>query len=97
MNIIGGNLDMWGLIPSFLNEASDAPTIKQLDAGQPGGWRKFDGFTFDAKHEILSYPGDPPMKAMSKILFNNDIIMLFPHAWVLVLNADNRWEVARMD
>ena len=88
---------MWGFIPSFLNEASDVPTIKQLDAGQPGGWRKFSGFTFDPQRETLSYPGDPPMKVMSKILFNNDIIMPFPHAWVLVLDADNKWEVSRMD
>lgn len=97
MMLIEGDPEMWGFIPSFLNKDSPATTIQQLNAGQPGGWHKFEGFKFDKDRKILTYPGDPPMKAISTMHFKDDIVLLFPHSWVLVLQPDGKFEVARCD
>ena len=95
--MIGGHIDDWGFIPSFLSENNPKTAIQQLNDGQPGGQNKFEGFKFDPERKLLTYPGDPPMKVMSELHFKNDIIMLFPHAWILVLQPDGKWEVARCD
>ena len=88
---------LWGYIPTFLSEGSDKSTIEQLDAGYVSGWRKFDGFTLDKDTLTLSYPSDPPMRPIDKTQFRDDIIALYPHAWVLVLMPSGEWEVCRMD
>lgn len=90
--------DLWGFLPSFLDPNNPKTTIEQLNDGQPGGWCKFDGFTYDANTHILSYPGDPPMHMLDTMKFKNDIIELYPHSWVLVRNEDGtKWEAARCD
>jgi hypothetical protein len=95
--MIGGDPEDWGLIPGFLDESDERGAREQFNARYIAGWQPFEGFTFDPDTEILSYPGDPPMKALSIMMFRNEIIMLFPSAWVMVLQPDNTWEICRMD
>lgn len=92
-----GNLEDWGFIPSFLDFDDPRPVREQFDEHYMGGWNKFDGFTWDSASGTLTYPGDPPMKFLSGIWFRDERILLFPHAWVMVVQPDGSWEVARMD
>jgi hypothetical protein len=34
---------------------------------------------------------------MSAFEFRDELVLLFPHSWVLVMQKDGTWEVARMD
>lgn len=89
--------NVWGFIPTFLNPDNPKTTIEQLNEGYVSGWRAFDGFSLDKDTLTLSYPGDPLMRPIDKTQFRDDIIALYPHAWVLVLMPSGEWEVCRMD
>lgn len=93
----GCSPEYWGLIPSFLNEEDKRPVKEQFAEHYISGWKHFDGFKFDEKNQTLSYHGDPPMKAIGIIWFHDETIILFPHAWVLILQKNGKWEVCRMD
>lgn len=95
--IIGGDLEEWGFIPSFLHTNDPRPVREQFNAHYMGGWNKFDGFKWDKERELLTYPGDPPMKPRSMLLFRDEIVLLFPSSWVMIIQKDDTWEVARMD
>ena len=95
--MVGGDPEDWGLIPSFLDTSDPRPAAEQFNAHYIGGWRPFEGFTFDNKAGTLTYPGDPPYKVMSCLLFRDEIILLFPSSWVLILQHDGTWQVCRMD
>ena len=89
--------NMWGFIPTFLNPDDPRTTIEQLDAGYVSGWNKFEGFTYNPTTHTLKYPGDPAYKPIDIAQFRDDKIILYPHAWVLVLMPDGKYEVCRMD
>jgi hypothetical protein len=95
--IIGGSPDDWGFIPSFLDDDDPRSAIEQFDANYVAGWTPFKGFTFDLDKGTLHYPGDPPLRCISVMLWRDERILLFPSGWVLVLAPDDTWQVARMD
>ena len=95
----GGHPDDWGLIPGFLDTDDPRTAREQFDAHY--GWSKFEGFRWnDDTGELIYGDGEghePPLKPISKIFFRDEIITLFPHAWVMVTQPDESWEIARMD
>jgi hypothetical protein len=91
------NIDAWGLIPTFLNKTDPRSAKEQFDTNYVGGWRPFKGFTFNPDTKTLKYPGDPAYKPVDTATFRDETIILYPHAWVLVLQKDGAWEVCRMD
>jgi hypothetical protein len=94
----GGSPILWGLIPGFLDENDPRSAREQFHANYFGGWYPFDGFTFDLENGTLhSLLGDPPLELRSVIQFRDELILLFDHMWVLVLQPDNSWEVSKMD
>ena len=89
-----------GFIPSFLNEDDPRPAREQLDSNYQhgGGWRPFEGFKLNQQTMELSYPGDPPYKAVAFTNFHEkEVVIIYPHGWVLILQGDGSYEVARMD
>lgn len=95
--MVGGDPEDWGIIPSFLDEKDPRGAKEQFNAQYMGGWQPFHGFTFDYETGVLKYPGDPPMKPLSSILFRKEVILIYPSAWVMVIQPDHTWEVCRMD
>jgi hypothetical protein len=94
--VVGGNIEMWGLILSFLDPDDPRSAKEQFNAHY--GWQPFEGFTFDTDTGVLQYPGDPPMKPLSSILFREEMVLLFDFGWVMVLQTkDMSWEICRMD
>jgi hypothetical protein len=96
--MMGGSLEDWGIIPSFLDLDDPRPAREQFAAKYIAGWNPFKGFTFDKDEGVIHYKGDPPLKVVSAMLFREECILLFPYAWVLIMQTeDNSWEIARMD
>ena len=94
-------LDMLGILPQFISPRDPHTAREQLHANYAhgGGWRPFTGFTLRGNHPKweLKYPGDPAYRAAAFAKLRDETIIIFPYAWVVVLQADGAWECARMD
>jgi hypothetical protein len=97
-----------GLLPQFFSEIDMRPAREQINTAYAhgGGWHPFNSciggqvkgnFTFNKKTLTLTYPGDPPMRAIAQAQIRDDIILVFEHAWVMIWNANGDWELARID
>jgi hypothetical protein len=90
-----------GFIPSWLSVHDERSAAEQLNAGYAhgGGWQPFGGglWKFDREHAMLSYPDDPPMKAICAARLRNETIWVFPAAWVLIEQDNGEFEVSRMN
>jgi len=99
-----GNPEAWGYIPEFLNEDDPRPAQEQIHSNYAhgGGWHDFEGFTLDFDREklsraTLSYPGDPSYHLRGWTLLRDELILLFPHSWVVIVQPDDTWRCARLD
>lgn len=89
-----------GYIPEWLHLADPRPAKEQLDAAyrHGGGWDPFKGFEMpDKTTGVMRYPGDPPQKPIAKCQFRDELIFMYNHGWVSIVQKDGTWEVARMD
>lgn len=86
-----------GYLPYFLSEADPRSAREQLNANYKfGGWRPFPGFELGADNS-LNYPGDPPEFPLAQAKLRDELIVLYPHDWVAVIQPDRSFEVCRMD
>ena len=94
----GGTPDHVGPIPLWLDEADPRPAKQQLDEHyrHGGGWQPFEGFKL-LKGGHIKYPGDPPNEPLAMMQLREEIIMVYPHAWVMILQKDGSHEICRMD
>jgi hypothetical protein len=94
-------LEYCGFIPGFLDANDPRPAREQLHANYAhgGGWHPFEGFTFNEKEMTLEYPGDPAMRpfACCYLPLTDETVIVFEHAWVAIVQGDNKVEIARMD
>jgi hypothetical protein len=82
----------------MLCESDPHSAKEQLDESYSfaGGWRKFEGFVMNEKGDIL-YPGDPPIPALAEcLLHDEEVIRLYVHSWVAIIQPSGEFEVARM-
>lgn len=89
-----------GMIPAFLNEDDPRSAVEQLhyNYAHGGGWRKFDGFLLNGSpYPSIQYPGDPALPPLAFATLRNETIIVYPYAWVMVLQPDGSHEIARMD
>ena len=92
-------LDDVGLIPYMLDENDSDSAAKQLDKNYTHGgcWRPMEGFTLNNKLQ-LCYPEDPPLDPLAMASLRDEVIIVYPHAWVVVRNQKTlKFEVCRMD
>jgi hypothetical protein len=45
----------------------------------------------------IQYPYDKALAAIAEIEFRKETILVFPHAWVCIIQENGSFEVARMD
>lgn len=89
-----------GYIPTFLSAGSDLSASEQITANYPfGGWMPFKGFSMDKATGGLKYTGDPIIPPMwqTKLPATNEVVTVYPYAWVQIMQPDGTWEVARLD
>lgn len=92
-------LDHLGLIPSFLDEEDERPASEQFDErySHGGGWRPMKGWEMGPTSEIR-YKGDrDAMRPIAVIAFREELIYIYPYAWVAIVQPDGSFEVSRMD
>lgn len=89
-----------GLIPMFLSHQDPAPAAEQFDNNYQhgGGWQPMSGWTIDEDF-VLHYldDEDPPLKPLAIAEFRAETILVYPYAWVVVLQQDGSFEISRMD
>lgn len=96
------NQHLAGYLPQFFDERDPRPAREQAHTAYAhgGGWSAFKGFTLNGGREStfsLSYPGDPPMRELSRAQLRDELIVLFQSDWVAIIQPDNSYEIARMD
>ena len=94
------NREMLGLIPNFLSPDDSRPAAEQFDANYQhgGGWRPYVGFAMLANGNLKSkYPEDPDTRLLAEIKLREELIRIYEHAWVAVVQPDGTFTVARMD
>lgn len=86
-----------GYLPGMLNLNDPRRAREQFDSAfhYGGGWDPFPGFILHGG--TLIYPGDPPIAPLARCHLRDELILFYPHSWVLVMQPDKSWEVARMD
>lgn len=93
--------DMLGLIPEFLSEDDPRPAREQFNEAYAhgGGWRPFEGFVMAGPDDLywLLYPGDPPTRSLACCRLRDELIIVYQHAWVAIVQPDGTYEIARMD
>ncbi len=87
-----------GHLPTFLSPSNPKGAREQLNDnyGHGGGWRPFNGFRRSPSNNI-TYPGDPTMSPIAITHLREELILVYPHAWVMVVQPDDSFEICRMD
>jgi hypothetical protein len=87
-----------GFLPAMLSERNPAPAREQLHHGYAhgGGWHPFRGHKLLPDNR-LTYPGDPPLRPLAQTKLRDELIVLYEHAWVAIIQPDRTFEVCRMD
>lgn len=92
-------LDDLGMIPIFVDGYDTRSAQEQFaeNYAHGGGWSPLAGWVYDPETEKIKYPGDPALKPLAEAMLRDQRILVYPHAWVAVINADGSCEVSRMD
>lgn len=89
-----------GFIPHFLDERVPLPAWQQINDNYQhgGGWTSFKRhWNLDLATMTLRYPGDPSMKPIAVADLRDEQIFIYPYSWVLILQANMQWDLARID
>ena len=89
--------DCFGYIPGFLDEDDPRPVAEQFNERYMGGWNPQDKFKHNPRTGEMFYPGDPPMPPVAAFKWKDEMVMLYPHAYVAIFQADGSFEICRMD
>ena len=87
-----------GILPGFLSELDPDPAWKQIDKnyGHGGGWRPFQGHVLQDDMS-LKYPEDPPLHPLAHTKLRDEIIVFYECEWLVIIQPDGSYEVARVD
>lgn len=90
--------DHVGGIPDMISQNNPSKAKDQLNAGygHGGGWRPFDGFRLQPDNSI-KYPGDPALQPLAEMKLRDELILVYEHAWVAIIQPDRSFEICRMD
>ena len=98
ITIIGNDPQAWGYLPDFLHERDPRPAAEQLNDRAPGGWlsMKPHGMTFSPETMVMAFPGDPPFQPISALHFRDELLLLYEHSFVVILQRDGHgtWDAA---
>jgi hypothetical protein len=98
-----------GWIPEFFSEGDPRPAAAQLNENYAhgGGWRPFEGFVLTSRGDDgvqlpvaewrLQYPGDPAYAPVAFAYMRDEVLVLFPYGWLLIMQPDGKWKVSRVD
>jgi hypothetical protein len=90
--------DHVGEIPYWLSADDPRPAAQQLDRcyNHGGGWRPFSGHTL-TENNNLKYPGDPPLRPIAEMRLRDELILIYEHSWVVIVQPDRTFAACRLD
>jgi hypothetical protein len=97
------DMEAAGLLPDFFGEADPRPAREQLheNYAHGGGWHPMKGWRLEhVGHLGLArayYPGDPPMRELSRAVFRKELLILFQGSWLAIIQPDGSFEMGRCD
>lgn len=93
-----------GLLPQFFSELDPRPAREQLNTAYAhgGGVQPFEGFDLDLNRvdpskSFITYPGDPAFYPVSWATLRDELILLFPYSWIVIVQPDDSYLVTRCD
>jgi hypothetical protein len=87
-----------GIIPTFLDLNDPRPAREQFDERYISGWRPSKSeWQFDRETLTLQYPEDPPLSPLAYTLLRDELIVFYPHEFVMIASPGRPIEVMRMD
>jgi hypothetical protein len=88
-----------GFLPGLILESDPRPVAEQLNDryGHGGGWQPMPGFTLNPGTFTLKYPEDPPMKPLAMSTLRDEMLVFYPHAFLMILQSNGAFEVSRVD
>ena len=93
--------DAVGLLPTFLSTDDERGACEQFAANYCGGWHDSKvgkgGFTMADSGRLLLYPGDPPIHALAMTTLRKEVIVVYEHAYVAIIQENGTFRVARLD
>lgn len=87
-----------GGIPTYLDGNSTDPLWLQLDERSRSGWNPIppgQGFQFAADDTLL-YPGLPPLQPVAMATHLGERIFIYPAGFVLILQLNQDFSLARV-
>ncbi len=87
-----------GAIPHFVRADDPRPLHEQINERYIGGWNS----ALPGKWQLLAdsylrYPGDPLLAPIASATHGRERIIVYPHAWVVIEQADGQFALARID
>jgi hypothetical protein len=94
--------ELLGLIPAIIRQEDPRPVREQVADryAHGGGWHPFGQGAWRLGSGMkLQFPGDPAMKplAATTMPLSGEVVYLYAHSMILVMNSDHNYEVSRMD
>lgn len=89
--------DALGHLPLMLSLNDRRRAHEQFDEHYVAGWNPFPGFAFDPETRALTYPGQPTRHPCGGTRLRKELILVYPGAWVVIVQPDGSWEAARLD
>ena len=86
-----------GYIPGFVSADDPRPAWEQFDERYIGGWNAMlpGKWRLDADN-YLFYPGDPPMAPLAHAYLRDELILVYPHAFVCIVQKNGDFSIARL-
>jgi hypothetical protein len=90
--------DVMGILPDFLDPDDPRPVREQFNEryAHGGGWHPMDKWKL-LKDNSISYPGEDPLKPLAQLKFRKELVVLYEHSWVAIIQPDRTFEISRMD
>jgi hypothetical protein len=98
-SVYAGSVDALGYIPDFLSNWDEESAAAQINKNYShgGGWSPMNGWKFDPVTSALVYPGDQPMKPLAETMLRDERILVYPSAWVAIVQPNGAFQVAKVD
>jgi hypothetical protein len=88
-----------GYLPYMFSADDPRPAREQINQryAHGGGWEPQDGFDLDVDTLVARYPGDPPFHAIAFAMLQREMIVLFEHEYLAIVQPDGSFEMARVN
>jgi hypothetical protein len=92
-------IDDLGFLADFVSESDPRSAVEQFDDNYAhgGGWFDYVGLTLDHDTYALKHSGDPDMHPIFMSILRDELILVYPLSWVVVVQPDQSYRAARLD